>query len=152
MDYINLGRTGLKGSRICLGCMSYGEPATGELLGGRHAWALNEQDSQPFLSQALDLGINFFDTANVYSSGASEEVLGRFLKAHTRRESVVIATKVQGVMRNEPNGRGLSRKAVFYYWIKACVAWKPITWICTRFIAGTITHRLKRPWRRCTTW
>ena len=114
MDYINLGRTGLKVSRICLGCMSYGEPATGELLGGRHAWALNEQDSQPFLSQALDLGINFFDTANVYSSGASEEVLGRFLKAHTRRESVVIATKVQGVMRNEPNGRGLSRKAVFY--------------------------------------
>jgi aryl-alcohol dehydrogenase-like predicted oxidoreductase len=114
MDYVNLGKTGLKVSRICLGCMSYGEPATGELLGGRHAWALNEQDSKPFLSQALDLGINFFDTANVYSSGASEEVLGRFLKAHTRRESVVIATKVQGVMRNEPNGRGLSRKAIFY--------------------------------------
>ena len=114
MDYINLGKTGLRVSRICLGCMSYGEPATGELLGGRHAWALNEQDSQSFLSQALDLGINFFDTANVYSSGASEEVLGRFLKANTRRESVVIATKVHGVMRDEPNGRGLSRKAIFY--------------------------------------
>jgi aryl-alcohol dehydrogenase-like predicted oxidoreductase len=112
MDYINLGKTGLKVSRICLGCMTYGEAATGELQPGRQAWALNEDESQPFLRQALDLGINFFDTANVYSSGKSEEVLGRFLKANTRREAVVIATKVHGVMRNEPNGRGLSRKAI----------------------------------------
>ena len=89
-------------------------PATGKLKPGSHAWALNEEESQPFLRQALDLGINFFDTANVYSSGASEEVLGRFLKANTRRESVVIATKVHGVMRDEPNGCGLSRKAIFY--------------------------------------
>jgi aryl-alcohol dehydrogenase-like predicted oxidoreductase len=94
--------------------MSYGAPATGELKGGRHAWALDEDSSQPFFRQALDLGINFFDTANVYSSGASEEVLGRFLKAHTRREAVVVATKVYGEMRDEPNGRGLSRKAMFY--------------------------------------
>jgi aryl-alcohol dehydrogenase-like predicted oxidoreductase len=94
--------------------MTYGAPATGELKGGRHAWALDEGSSQPFFRQALDLGINFFDTANVYSSGASEEVLGRFLKAHTRREAVVVATKVYGVMRDEPNGQGLSRKAVFY--------------------------------------
>ncbi|MGZ6141908.1 MAG: aldo/keto reductase, partial [Myxococcales bacterium] len=72
MDYVNLGSTGLKVSRICLGCMSYGVPATGELLGGRHAWTLDEGQSQPFLKQALDAGINFFDTANVYSSGASE--------------------------------------------------------------------------------
>jgi aryl-alcohol dehydrogenase-like predicted oxidoreductase len=114
MEYINLGKTGLKVSRICLGCMTYGEPASGELKGGRHAWALNEAESQPFLRQALDLGINFFDTANVYSSGASEEVVGKFLKANTRREAVVIATKVHGVMRDEPNGRGLSRKAIFY--------------------------------------
>jgi len=114
MDYVNLGKTGLKVSRVCLGCMTYGAPAVGEAKGGRHAWALNEQDSQPFLRQALDLGINFFDTANVYSSGASEEVLGRFLKNNTRREAVVIATKVWGVMREEPNGRGLSRKAIFY--------------------------------------
>ena len=113
MDYVNLGHTGLKVSRISLGCMSYGAPATGELAGGRHAWSLNEEESQPFLSQALDLGINFFDTANVYSSGASEEVLGRFLKRSARRESVVVATKVYGVVRNEPNGRGLSRKAIF---------------------------------------
>jgi len=105
MEYVTLGKTGLKVSRICLGCMTYGEPASGELKGGRHAWALDEQESQPFLRQALDLGINFFDTANVYSSGASEEVLGRFLKSNARRESVVIATKVHGVMRDEPNRR-----------------------------------------------
>ena len=113
MEYVNLGRTGLKVSRICLGCMTYGRPpAAGEPKAGRHAWALNEEQSQPFLKQALDLGINFFDTANVYSSGASEEVLGRFLKENARREAVVVATKVQGVMREEPNGRGLSRKAI----------------------------------------
>jgi aryl-alcohol dehydrogenase-like predicted oxidoreductase len=114
MDYVNLGKTGLKVSRICLGCMTYGEPTTGEPKAGRHAWTLNEAESQPFLRQALDLGINFFDTANVYSSGASEEVVGRFLKANTRREAIVIATKVHGVMREEPNGKGLSRKAIFH--------------------------------------
>jgi aryl-alcohol dehydrogenase-like predicted oxidoreductase len=114
MEYVNLGKTGLKVSRLSLGCMSYGAPATGEPKGGRHAWTLNEEESQPFFRQALDLGINFFDTANVYSSGVSEEVLGRFLKAHTRREAVVVATKVSGVMREEPNGQGLSRKAIFH--------------------------------------
>ncbi len=114
MDYVNLGKTGMKVSRICLGCMTYGSPATGELKGGRHAWALNEEQSQPFLHQALEAGINFFDTANVYSSGDSEVVLGNFLKSHTRREAVVIATKVHGVMRDEPNGHGLSRKAIIY--------------------------------------
>src|ERR1035438_10005173 len=114
MDYVNLGKTGLKVSRICLGCMTSGVPATGALRPGSHAWALNEEESQPFFRQALDLGINFFDTANVYSSGASEEVLGRFLKRSTRREAVVVATKVHGVMRDEPNGRGLSRKAIFH--------------------------------------
>ena len=113
MEYVNLGKTGLKVSRICLGCMTYGAPATGELKGGRHAWALNEEESQPYLRQALDLGINFFDTANVYSSGASEEVLGNFLKTNARREAVVVATKVYGSMRDEPNGSGLSRKAIF---------------------------------------
>ena len=114
MDYVNLGKTGLKVSRICLGCMTYGAPATGEPQPGRHAWALDEATSQLFLKQALDLGINFFDTANVYSSGASETVLGRFLNANVRRESVVIATKVHGVMRDEPNGHGLSRKAILF--------------------------------------
>jgi aryl-alcohol dehydrogenase-like predicted oxidoreductase len=114
MEYVNLGHTGLKVSRICLGCMTYGSPATGKPLPGRHAWTLSEADSQPFLRQALDLGINFFDTANVYSSGESEAVVGRFLKANTRREAVVIATKLQGLMRDEPNGKGLSRKEIFF--------------------------------------
>ncbi len=114
MEYVKLGHTGLKVSRICLGCMTYGSPAQGKPMPGRHAWTLNEADSQPFLRQALDLGINFFDTANVYSSGESEAVLGRFLRANARREAVVIATKVQGLMRDEPNGRGLSRKAILF--------------------------------------
>ena len=115
MEYVNLGRTGLKVSRICLGCMTYGRPpAPDEPKAGRHMWALNEQESQPFLKQALDLGINFFDTANVYSSGDSERVVGKFLKANTRREAVVIATKVWGEMRSEPNGHGLSRKEILF--------------------------------------
>jgi 1-deoxyxylulose-5-phosphate synthase len=114
VQYVNLGRTGLKVSRICLGCMTYGLPASGQPRPGSHAWALNEEESQPFFRQALDLGINFFDTANVYSRGESENVLGRFLKGNTRRESVVIATKLHGVMRDEPNGGGLSRKEIFF--------------------------------------
>ncbi len=114
MEYVNLGKTGMKVSRICLGCMTYGSPATGPLKPGRQAWALNEQESEPFLRQALDLGINFWDTANVYSGGDSERVVGNFLKAHTRREAIVIATKAQGLMREEPNGRGLSRKAILF--------------------------------------
>jgi len=114
MDYLRLGKTGLKVSRICLGCMTYGAPAMGKPKPGSHNWALNEEESAPFLRQALDLGINFFDTANVYSAGASEEVVGRFLKANARREAVVIATKAHGVMREEPNGRGLSRKAILF--------------------------------------
>jgi len=112
MEYVRLGNTGLKVSRICLGCMTYGAPASGKP--GRHEWVLNEEQSQPFLRQALELGINFFDTANVYSGGASEEVVGRFLKSAVRRESVVIATKVYGIMRDEPNGAGLSRKAIMF--------------------------------------
>jgi aryl-alcohol dehydrogenase-like predicted oxidoreductase len=114
MDYINLGNTGLKVSRICLGCMTYGSPATGKPMPGRQPWALNEAESQPFLRQALDLGINFFDTANVYSSGDSEIVLGNFLQANTRREAIVLATKVHSPMREEPNGRGLSRKEIIF--------------------------------------
>src|SRR3954469_23871321 len=115
MEYVNLGKTGLKASRICLGCMTYGSPAReGEANGGRPSGALDEAQSRPFFRQALDLGINFFDTANVYSSGDSEVVLGNFLKANTGRESAVIATKVHGVMRDEPNGRGLSRKAILF--------------------------------------
>lgn len=115
MEYRRLGNTGLMVSRICLGCMSYGDPdATlpGTSLGWK--WALREEESRPFFKRALELGINFFDTANVYSFGASEEITGRALKALSRREEVVIATKVYNPMRPGPNGRGLSRKAIFH--------------------------------------
>src|SRR6201993_3795797 len=105
MDYVNLGKTGLKVSRICLGCMTYGQPATGKIKPGSHAWALNEEESQPFLRQSLDLGINFFDTPNVYSAGGGEEVRGLFLRPDPRREAVVIATRVRAAMPDEPNGQ-----------------------------------------------
>jgi aryl-alcohol dehydrogenase-like predicted oxidoreductase len=115
MDYRRLGNTGLNVSRICLGCMSYGDPAAaipGEPI--RWEWALREDESRPFFKRALELGINFFDTANVYSFGASEEITGRALRDFARREDVVIATKVWNVMRPGPNGRGLSRKAILH--------------------------------------
>ncbi len=108
MDYVNLGRTGLKVSRIALGCMTYGEPGR-----GTHEWTLPEAESRPFIARALEAGINFFDTANVYSAGSSEEILGRALRDMVPREQVVVATKVHGPMRKDPNGRGLSRKAIF---------------------------------------
>jgi aryl-alcohol dehydrogenase-like predicted oxidoreductase len=108
MKTIKLGRTGLDVSRLCLGCMSYGDPAR-----GNHAWTLGEAASRPFLKKALDLGINFFDTANVYSDGSSEEIVGRALLEYARRGEVVIATKVHGRMHKGPNGAGLSRKAIF---------------------------------------
>lgn len=107
MEYVNLGRSGLKVSRLCLGCMTYGEPDR-----GNHPWTLGEEESRPFLRRALEAGINFFDTANVYSAGSSEEILGRAMREYARREEVVIATKVHGPMRGDPNGRGLSRKAI----------------------------------------
>jgi len=107
MQYVKLGRTGLEVSRICLGCMSYGTPGR-----GNHAWSLSEEESRPFIKLALEGGINFFDTANRYSLGTSEEILGRALKDYARREEVVIATKVYGRMRPGPNGAGLSRKAI----------------------------------------
>ena len=115
MEYVNLGKTGVKVSRICLGCMSYGVPPAGQpLRPGSNAWSLNEEQSAPFFRQALDAGINFFDTANVYAIGDSERVLGRWLKANARREDTVIATKLNGVMRDGPNGGGLSRKEIFF--------------------------------------
>jgi aryl-alcohol dehydrogenase (NADP+) len=107
MEYATLGRTGLQVSRICLGCMSYGDPGR-----GGHSWSLDEEASRPFFRQALDAGINFFDTANVYSAGSSEEITGRTLLTMVPREDVVIATKVHGEMRPGPNGSGLSRKAI----------------------------------------
>jgi hypothetical protein len=108
MEYTKLGRTGLDVSRICLGCMSYGGSNR-----GNHAWSLSEEESRPFIQRALEAGINFFDTANRYSLGKSEEILGRATRDFARRDEVVIATKVYGRMRPGPNGVGLSRKAIF---------------------------------------
>ena len=107
MEYTRLGTTGMQVSRICLGCMGFGDAERGV-----HKWVLNEENSRPIIKKALELGINFFDTANVYSNGTSEEYLGRALKDFAQRDQVVIATKVHGKMREGPNGSGLSRKAI----------------------------------------
>src|SRR5664279_1722818 len=105
MDYTRLGRTGLKVSRICLGTMTYGSPNWRD-------WVLGEEESRPFIKRALEAGINFFDTADVYSTGRSEEVVGKALKDFAKRDSVVLATKVCGVMSEDINDRGLSRKHI----------------------------------------
>src|SRR6266478_5995050 len=119
MEYVKLGRTGLDVSRICLGCMSYGAAD-----GGNHAWSLAEEDARPFIKRALEGGINFYDTANRYSLGSSEEILGRAIKDFARREDVVIATKVYGRMRPGPNGGGLSRKAIMRQIERSSIAWR----------------------------
>ncbi len=108
MQYVKLGKTGLEVSRLCLGCMSFGVPERGP-----HPWTLDEEKSRPFLKKALDLGINFFDTANYYSDGTSEEIVGRALKDFARRDEIVLATKVFYPLRQGPNAKGLSRKAIF---------------------------------------
>ena len=107
MEYVRLGSTGMKVSRICLGCMGFGDAER-----WIHKWVLNEENSRPIIKHALELGINFFDTANVYSIGASEEILGRALKDFASRDEVIIATKLFGKMHDGPNGGGLSRKAI----------------------------------------
>src|SRR6476469_10647166 len=107
MEYTNLGKTGLKVSRICLGCMTYGVPDR-----GAHTWTLDEEKSRPLIQRALELGINFFDTANTYSDGTSEEIVGRPLRLFAKREEIVVATKVYFPWRSGPNGNGLSRKAI----------------------------------------
>jgi 1-deoxyxylulose-5-phosphate synthase len=107
MRYTRLGTTGMQVSAICLGCMSFGEPDR-----GNHPWSLGEEPSRQLIRAALDAGINFFDTANVYSLGSSEEITGRALADFAKRDDVVIATKVHGQMRPGPNGGGLSRRAI----------------------------------------
>ncbi|MGU3432318.1 aldo/keto reductase [Actinomycetes bacterium M1A6_2h] len=109
MQYVRLGATGLEVSRISLGCMSYGIPDR-----GNHEWTLDEDTSRPFIAHALENGVNFFDTANVYSDGTSEEIVGRALRDFTKRENIVLATKVHGRMRPGPNGGGLSRKHIMW--------------------------------------
>jgi aryl-alcohol dehydrogenase-like predicted oxidoreductase len=107
MKYVKLGSTGLDVSAVSLGCLNFGEPEA-----GIQSWSLNEEDSRPFIRQAVEAGINFFDTANVYSAGTSEQILGRALRDFGVRDELVIATKVHGAMRQGPNGGGLSRKAI----------------------------------------
>jgi aryl-alcohol dehydrogenase-like predicted oxidoreductase len=107
MEHVRLGTSGLRVSKLCLGCMSYGEPDR-----GGHPWSLGEEEARPFFTAALELGITFFDTANVYSDGSSEEITGRALLSLAGRDDVVIATKVHGRMRPGPYGAGLSRRAI----------------------------------------
>lgn len=108
MEYVRLGESGLKVSRLCLGCMTYGAPDR-----GTHEWTLPEDESRPYIKRALEAGINFFDTSNSYSDGTSEEFLGRALKDFARRDEVVVATKVYFPLRKDANARGLSRKSIF---------------------------------------
>ncbi|WP_203746170.1 aldo/keto reductase, partial [Actinoplanes cyaneus] len=107
MNHTRLGRTGLKVSRLALGCMSYGNPVT-----GMHRWTLDEDAAAPFFQQAVELGVTFWDTANVYQGGSSEEFVGRAIRRFSRREDIVLATKVSGKMHEGPGGSGLSRKAI----------------------------------------
>ncbi len=107
MEYVKLGATGLEVSPICVGCMSFGLPDR-----GLHEWTLDDEQARPIIRQAIEAGVNFFDTANVYSDGTSEEIVGRALAEYARRDEVVLATKVHGRMRGGPNGGGLSRKAI----------------------------------------
>ena len=107
MEYVKLGNTGMDVSKICLGCMSFGDPKNWV-----HSWVLEEEESRIIIKKALDLGINFFDTANVYSIGRSEEILGKALKDFGKRDELVIASKIHGKMFDGPNGQGLSRKAI----------------------------------------
>ncbi|MFJ6662629.1 aldo/keto reductase [Streptomyces sp. NPDC091383] len=107
MQYVKLGSTGLDVSRVCLGCMTYGVPER-----GKHEWTLDEEAARPLIRQALEAGITFFDTANVYSDGTSEEIVGKALKDFAHRDEIVLATKVHGRTRPGANGAGLSRKAI----------------------------------------
>ena len=109
MHYTRLGRSGLQVSRLCLGCMTYGDPGRGQ-----HPWTLDEAASRPLIRQAVEAGINFFDTANAYSDGSSEEIVGRALRDFARRDEIVVATKVRFAGRRAPNVGGLSRKAIFH--------------------------------------
>ena len=143
MEYAKLGNTGMDVSRICLGCMGFGDAER-----WIHKWVLNEDSSRPIIQKALELGVNFFDTANVYSIGRSEEILGRALKDFANRDEVVIATKVHGRMHEGPNGAGLSRKAILSEIDKS------LERLGTDYVDLYQIHRcqLRRRWRRWTTW
>ena len=147
MEHTRLGDTGLKISWLALGCMSYGDPATERA----HQWALADDDAQPFFRQAIELGITFWDTANTYQAGTSEEVVGRAIRRYSRREDIVLAAEVFGKMHDGPGGSGLSRKAIMEQ-IDA-----PLTRLGTDYVDLYQIHRFDpgtpspRQWRPCTT-
>ena len=146
MEYIKLGTTGLDVSPIAIGAMTYGEPDRGHPV-----WSLGETDARPLIRHALDAGINFFDTANMYSQGSSEEILGRALRDFANRDDIVIATKLRHPMRSGPNGKGLSRKEVMTEVEHSLTASGPITSTSIRSTATTTPRRSRRPWGRSTT-
>jgi aryl-alcohol dehydrogenase-like predicted oxidoreductase len=139
MEYRNLGRTGLKVSPICLGCMSFGVASR-----GAHEWTLDEQASRPFFARALEAGVNFFDTSNSYSDGTSEEITGRWLKELAKRDEVVIATKVFFPLGKHANAKGLSRKAILAEVDNSLRRPAPTISISTRSIAGITTRRSRK--------
>jgi Predicted oxidoreductases (related to aryl-alcohol dehydrogenases) len=139
MQYVRLGNTGLRVSRICLGTMTYGNSSD---------WVLNEDDSRPFFKRALEAGVNFFDTADVYSLGASEEVTGRALKDFAKRDDVVIATKVFSPMGGGPNQRGLSRKHIFESIDNSLRRLQTDYIDLYQIHAGTRRPRSRRRWKR----
>src|ERR1700709_833575 len=143
MRYTKFGPTGMDLSVLCLGCMSFGDPAR-----GNHEWSLPEAESREIIKAALDAGINFFDTANVYSAGSSEEIVGRALAETAARDEDVLATHAHGPMREGPNGGGLSRKAILSE-IDASLRRLGTDYVdLYRSTAGTTRLRSRRPWRR----
>jgi aryl-alcohol dehydrogenase-like predicted oxidoreductase len=146
MEYTKLGRTGLDVSRICLGWMSYGGGNQ-----GNHAWSLSEEESRPFIKKALEAGINFFDTANRYSLGDSEEILGRAIKDFARREEVVIATKVYAGCAQDRMARACRARRSSPRSTTACAGSAWITSTSTRSTVSTTGRRSRRRWKRCMT-
>ena len=141
MDYVNLGKTGLKVSRLCLGCMSFGSSKW-------RSWVLDNDDARPFVQKALEGGINFFDTADVYSQGESEKVVGQALKDFAKRHEVVIATKINGPMGKDANNRGLSRKHIMDGIDRSLTRLQTDYVDLTRSTASTTKRRSRRRWRR----
>ena len=144
MDNVRLGKSGLQVGRIGLGCMSYGRAAT-----GLHQWTLDEDAAAAFFRQAIELGITFWDTANVYQDGTSEEFVGRAIQQYSRREDIVLATKVSGKMHDGPVA-SLARPS-WSNWRTRCADSVPITSTSTTSIASTSRCRSRKRWRRCTT-
>jgi 1-deoxyxylulose-5-phosphate synthase len=147
VEYRRLGNSGLRVSRIALGCMSFGDTSR-----GFSEWSLGDEDAQPFFEQAVELGVTFWDTANVYGFGSSEEIVGRALKKYSRREDIVLATKVHFKMHDGPGGSGLSREAIMEQ-IDASLARMDTDYVdlyqIHRF--DPPKRRSRRPWRRSTT-